>query len=94
MTEDISPTFKGNRSAYSKARILLIIVAIIAVTAVIILIVGIVLIALAGKKDCQGKGSGDSGSTEKQMSSSFCDYSEEANRVDIDGIILRVKKTY
>ena len=91
MTDEVFPTFKGNRSAYSKARILLIIVAIIAV---IILIVGIVLIAFAGKKDCEGKGNGDSGSTEKQVSSSFCDYSEEANRVDIDGIILRVKKTY
>jgi len=92
MMDEGSPTFKGNKSAFSKARILLIIFAIIAV---IILIVGIVLIALAGKKkDCKGEENGNNGSTEEQVSSSFCEYSEEAKRIGLDDIILRAKNAY
>ena len=91
MNED-APTFKGNKSAFSKSKILLIVVIVIAV---IILIVGIVLIALASKKEeCEGQENSGPGSTEMQTSSSFCEYSEEAKRIDLDGILSRVKKTY
>ena len=91
MIED-TPTFKGNKLAFSKSKILLIVVA---VTAVIIFIVGIVLIALASKKEeCEGQENKDHGSTGEQTSSSFCEYSEEAKRIDLDGILSRVKKTY
>ena len=90
MNED-TPTFKGNKSAFSKSKILLIVVA---VTAVIIFIVGIVLIALASKnKDCEPQENKDHGSKGEQTSSSFCEYSEEAKRIDLDGILSRVKKT-
>ena len=93
MMDDGSPTFRGSKSAFSKARILLIILAVIAV---IILIVGIVLIALAGKKkDCKGEGKeGNQGGMKEQVSSSFCDYSKEAKRIGLDDIILRAKKAY
>ena len=92
MMQEGGPIFKGNKSVSSKARILLIVLAIIAV---IILIVGIVLIALAAKKkDCKGEETGSkAGSAEKQVSS-FCEYSEEANRIGLDDIILRTKKVY
>ena len=91
MMHEGGPTFKGNKSASSKARILLIVFAIIAV---IILIVGIVLIALASKKkDCKGEETGNKGSPEKQVSS-FCEYSEEAKRIGLDEIILRAKTAY
>ena len=92
MMYDGRPTFRGSKSAFSKARILLIILAIIAV---IILIVGIVLIALASKKkDCKGEEKGNNaGSTEKQVSA-FCEYSEEAKRIGLDDIILRAKNAY
>ena len=91
MMQEGGPIFKGNQSASSKARILLIVFAIIAV---IILIVGIVLIALAAKKkDCKGEETGNKGNTEKQVSS-FCEYSEEANRIGLDDIILRTKNAY
>ena len=79
-----TPTFKGNKSIYSKERIGLIILAVIAV---IVLIAGIVLMALAGtKKDCEGQ--------ENKATLSFCEYSEEAKRIDLDGILSRAKKTY
>ena len=91
MMHEGGPIFKGNKSASSKTRILLIIFAVIAV---IILIVGIVLIALAAKKkDCKGEETGNKGSTEKQVSS-FCEYSEEAKRIGLDDIILRAKNAY
>ena len=93
MMDEGSPSFRGNKSAFSKARILLIIFAIIAV---IILIVGIVLIALAGKKkDCKEEGKGNNqGGTKEPLSSSFCDYSKEAKRIGLEDIILRAKKAY
>ncbi|KAL9986429.1 hypothetical protein ACROYT_G000576 [Oculina patagonica] len=59
------------------------------------MIVGIVLIALASKKkDHEEQENTSPGSKEEQASSSFCEYSEEAKRIDLDGIISRVKKTY
>ena len=80
-----------NKTALSKGRILLIVLAVIAI---IILIVGIVLIALAAKKkDCE-KDDKHPGSTDEQTSSAFCEYSEEAKRIGLDDIILRVKKSY
>ena len=85
-------TFKGKKSSYSKARIGLIIFAVIAV---IILIVGIVLIALASKeKDCEKEENKHPGGKEEQAALSFCEYSEEAKRIDLDGILSRAKKTY
>ena len=83
---------EGNKSALSKARILLIVLAVIAV---IILVVGIVLIALAAKKrDCDEKEDKHPGGTDGQTSSSFCEYSEEAKRIGLDEVISRVKKSY
>ena len=80
------------KAALSKSRIALIVLAVIAM---IILIVGIVLIALAAKKkDCDEKGDKHPGSAEEQTSSTFCEYSEEAKRIGLDDIILRVKKSY
>ena len=91
MMQEGGPIFKGNKSVSSKARILLIVLAIIAV---IILIVGIVLIALAAKKkNYKGEETGNKGSAEKQVGS-FCEYSEEANRIGLDDIILRTKNAY
>ena len=79
-------------AALSKSRIVLIVLAVIAI---IILIVGIVLIALAAKKkDCDEKDDKHPGSTDEQTSSTFCEYSEEAKRIGLDDIILRVKKSY
>ena len=91
MVSGETPTFKGNKSIYSKARIGLIIFAVIAV---IILIVGIVLIALASKKDSEKQENKHPGGTEEQAALSFCEYSEEAKRIDLDGILSRAKKTY
>ena len=84
--------FEGNKSSLSKGRILIIAVAVIAI---IILIVGIVLIALAAKKkDCDGKEDNHHGSTGEQSSSTFCEYSKEAERIGLNDIMLRVKKSY
>lgn len=77
----------------STRRILLYLLAAIAI---IVLIVGIVLIALAAKKkDCddntknQAAGGGPS-----EPQTSFCDYSEEAKRIDLNGVILKAKRSY
>lgn len=86
--------FQGKgKSSFSKSRILLIILAVIAF---IVLVVGIVLIALAAKrKDCDGrKGGKRPGSSGEEISSDFCEYSEEAKRIGLDDMILRVKKSY
>ena len=84
--------FQQSKSTFPKGRILLIVLAVIAI---IILIVGIVLIALAAKKkDCNDKDDKHPGSTDEQTSSTFCEYSEEAKRIGLDDIILRVKKSY
>jgi len=92
MMAEESLKFGGNKSSLSKGRILLIVLAVIAI---IILIVGIVLIALAAKKkDCDEKEDKHPGSTGGQISSTFCEYSEEAKRIGLDDIISRVKKSY
>ena len=87
---DETLAFKGNKP---KSRIWLIVFAVIAV---IVLIVGVVLLVLATKKykDAEEIKNKDSGSKDKQTSSSFCEYSKEAKRIDLDGILARVKKTY
>ena len=90
---DESLTFKGKKS---KSRLWL---GVFAVVAVIVLIVGVVLIVLAIKKDkdseeTEKSGNKDHGGGGEQTSSSFCEYSEEAKRIDLDGILSRVKKTY
>ena len=91
MAED-NVSFKRNKMALSKGRIVLIVLAVIAI---IILIVGIVLIALAAKKkDCDEKGDKHPGSTGEQTPATFCEYSEEAKRIGLNDIILRVKKSY
>ena len=86
--------FQGKgKSSFSKSRILFIILAVIAL---VVLVVGIVLIALAAKrKDCDGrKGGKHPGSSGEEISSDFCEYSEEAKRIGLDDMILRVKKSY
>ena len=87
--------FKGNKYSLSKGKILLIILSVIAV---IVLIVGIVLIVLAAKeKDHDGKeNSKHPGSSGEQQNSSttFCEYSKEAERIGLKDIILRAKKSY
>ena len=87
-----SVTFRGNKSWFSKARILTVVVVLVAV---IVLVVGIVLIAMANKKskDCQRTEENMQGSTDKQASL-FCNYSEEAKRIDLDGVIEKVQRTY
>lgn len=64
--------------------------------AIIVLIVGIVLIALAAKKkDCDEKSKNQAaGGGPSEPQTSFCDYSEEAKRIDLNGIILRAKRSY
>ena len=84
--------FQGNKSSLSKNKILLIV---LVVVAIIVLIVGIVLIALAAKKkDCDGKEDKHHGSSGKQAFSTFCEYSKEAERIGLNDIMLRVKKSY
>ena len=86
--------FQGKgKSSFSKSRILFIILAVIAL---VVLVVGIVLIALAAKrKDCDGrKGGKHPGSSGEEISSEFCEYSDEAKRIGLDDMILRVKKSY
>ena len=91
MAED-SIKFQRKKSVLSKERIVLIVLAAIAI---IILVVGIVLIAKAAKKrDCNDEGDKSPGSTGDQKSSDFCDYSEEAKRIGLNDIMLRVKKSY
>ena len=92
MMAEESVKIQGKKAAFSKSRIVLIVLAVIAI---IILIVGIVLIALAAKKkDCDEKDDKHPGSTDEQTSSTFCEYSEEAKRIGLNDIILRVKKSY
>ncbi|KAL9986426.1 hypothetical protein ACROYT_G000573 [Oculina patagonica] len=90
MQVDETLAFKGNKS---KGRIWLIVFAVIAV---IVLIVGVVLIVLAIKKekDSEETENKGHGSTGEQTSSTFCEYSKEAKRIDLDGILSRVKKAY
>ena len=86
MTLDETLAYKRNRS---NSRIWLIAFAVIAF---IVLIVGIVLIVLAIKKEGD---SGHSDETQKEpLSVSFCEYSKEAKRIELDDIISKVKKTY
>ena len=68
----------------------------LAAIAIIVLIVGIVLIALAAKKkDCDEKSKNQAaGGGPSEPQTSFCDYSEEAKRIDLNGIILRAKRSY
>ena len=76
----------------STGRILL---CLLAAIAIIVLIVGIVLIALAAKKDCDEKSKNQAaGGGPSEPQTSFCDYSEEAKRIDLNGIILRAKRSY
>lgn len=77
----------------STGRILLYLLAAIAI---IVLIVGIVLIALAAKKkDCDNNTKNQAaGGGPSKPQTSFCDYSEEAKRIDLNGIILKAKRSY
>ena len=94
MAEDKIKFHPSKSALSSKGRIVLIVLAVIAI---IVFIVGIVLIALAAmKKDCDIDEKDDKrpGSTDEHTSSTFCEYSEEAKRIGLNDIILRVKKSY
>ena len=88
MAED-NLKYRGNKSStISKSRIIFIVLVVIAV---VVLIIGIVLIALASKK----KGCDDHpGRPGEQTLTSFCEYSEEAERIGLDDILQRAKKSY
>lgn len=67
----------------------------LAVVSLAVLIAGIVLIALAAqRKDSSGNVKGGGQEKPTSETSPFCDYSEEAKRINLEGILSRTKMIY
>lgn len=67
----------------------------LAVVSLAVLIAGIVLIILAAQRNDSSPNMKEGGQKKPTSeASSFCDYSEEAKRINLEGILSRTKKSY